>query len=177
MEESKNNESNGIERVFIPEGNMDDLYEPNADTLSEVIRYLSSSPLPEELRYYANSYDTEENEHIVFPTTISPDGKRVMIACYPNVGSSVLRKDLYVLYGYYPENGAIFYSKSLPYKKINSIHFTKDGRSVVVDADEGEQLLIPMLPLPELMEESQSLFFRWWMSDRERYNAYKSIND
>ena len=129
------------------------------------------------MEYYAESYDDETNEHINFPTTISPDGKRVMIACYPNVGSSVLRKDLYVLYGYYPENGAIFYSRSLPYEQINSIHFTKDGRTVVVDGDDGEQLVIPMHPLPELMQESQSLFFRWYMPDRERYNAYKSIND
>lgn len=157
--------------------NVDDLYEPNADTLSEVISYISSSTLPEELKYYANSYDIADKGHIDFPTTISPDGKRVMIACYPYLGSTILWKDIYFLYGYYPESGAIFYSRSLPYKHINGVHFTKDGRTVVVDGDDGEQLVLPMHPLPELMQESQSLFFRWRMSDKERYNAYKSVND
>lgn len=135
------------------------------------------------LSFY-NSYleldDTERNYiKMIFPFSLTIDKQRLFFAIpIPNRGAKLDNLQM-CLYGYYPYSQDIFYTSCLPitYGELKTIHLTTDERTLVINAGEENQMIIPMHPLPELVEECKAMFFDWQMTDEERYEIYSKIND
>ena len=79
--------------------------------------------------------------------------------------------------GVYPHNGATFYEKMLPDGFIvHTMHFTEDDQFIVVNSGEDTQLIIPLKPLPEFMEQCNKMFFMDWMPEEEKYAMISQYN-
>ena len=107
------------------------------------------------------------------PMAISPDEQRVAIV-NQSMGAN---NDIYTeVYGIYPHNGARFFSIELSYK-VNTLYFTEDDQYLVVNHGEETEQYFYLPPLPQLVDTCRDMFFRWQMSDEDRYQTYVHMSD
>jgi hypothetical protein len=139
------------------------------DSLGSTIFYLTE---------FTNSFYMKDSDEIsdvryALPMAISPDEQRVAIVN----GSMGANNDIYTeVYGIYPHNGARFFSIELSYK-VNTLYFTEDDQYLVVNHGEETEQYFYLPPLPQLVDTCRNMFFRWQMSDEDRYQTYVHMSD
>lgn len=158
-----------IAPMYIPSQEQEQSMRAHLDTLSTmpIVTFTRSFCYDETDTIY---YIGEEKRYH-WPLAISPDQKRVVM-----MKPMSNWDDIYTLYGVYPHNGAIFFSKKLS-TEVRTIHFTEDNQYVIVNAGDADEQAIYLPPLNELFKTCMNMFFDWQMSSDDRYQTYLHMND
>ena len=132
---------------------------------------IESLPLPATVSAFRRSYDETTGERYPRLLAASPDGSRIVLQKPVNEVENG-----YHIYGIYAHNGAVFFHQEMPCE-IQTLHFAKDNRHVVVNFGQETQEVFDLPTLEQLAGSCKQLFFDWKMTDDERYQTYIHMND
>lgn len=153
------------------------IYQYSSEQESRIRNVLDSlAPTTFYLTEFTNSFYMKDSDEIsdvryALPMAISPDEQRVVIA-----GPYREFMGETYIYGLYPHNAARYFKAELPYI-VNSLRFTKDNQYLVINHGEETEQYIYLPPLNQLVDTCRNMFFRWKMSDKERYQTFWNIFD
>ena len=141
---------------------------------------LASTTYDYDLQKFVNSYQVGKDSNEIsdvryaLPMAISPDEQRVVIAGPYTCWTCSNCEDQFewenTIHGLYPHNGACFFRVELSYK-VNTLYFTEDDQYLVVNHGEETEQYFYLPSLPQLVDTCRNMFFRWKMSDEERYQT------
>ena len=170
----------GIPRLENPYENVinPSIFKPTEEDIIAMRNQIDSTELPPYLMDFQRSYKWDENavdwehgERYYWPMGFNARKDRVILMKPRNEGDKHS-----LLYGVYPESGGVFYTTALP-MDVHTIHFSEDDNWIVINSGEETQLILYVPRLDTLLETCKQMFFKWKMSEDERFQTYIHMND